>query len=66
MSLYLYFKAKEGLLHPSGSLSSLMSSRAIALANKEVRKAVDDGKAKKKCGPCIKYVFNCMLANVLS
>ena len=49
MSIIRYLKAKDGLPDPSGSLSSSVSSRAITMANKEVRETIN---AKgKKCGP---------------
>ena len=46
MSMYNYFAVKDGLPDPKGSLSSQVSSRPIALANKEVKKELQ----KKKRG----------------
>jgi len=37
MSLLKYLKNKNGLPDPSGELSASISSRAIALANREVQ-----------------------------
>ena len=47
MSIRSFFKQKDGLPDPKGSLSSL-SSKAIALANKEVEKAITSEKGKKR------------------
>ncbi len=38
LSLLKYFKAKSGFPDPNGSLSRVITSKAIALANKEVEK----------------------------
>ena len=51
MSLRKYFKAKDGLPSPSGSLSNIMILRAVALANKEVDKVMGEAKKQKKRGP---------------
>lgn len=50
MSLRQYFKAKDGLPEPNGSLSRVMTTKAIAFANKEVEKALNDQTPKKR-GP---------------
>ena len=55
MSLRKYFKVKDGLPSPSGSLSNIMTLRAVALANKEVDKVMGEAKKQKKCGPYMKY-----------
>ena len=54
MSLQKYFKAKDGLPSPSGSLSNIMTLRAVALANKEV---MVEAKKQKKRGPYMKYIL---------
>lgn len=51
MSLRQYFKARDGLPDPKGSLSSNLSSRAIATANKEVEAALKARSKGKKRGP---------------
>ena len=48
MSLRQYFKPREGLPDPKGSLSVRIESRAIALANTEVEKAVKEKQEKKR------------------
>ena len=53
MSLRQYFKPREGLPDPKGSLSVRIESRAIALANREVEKAIKE-KQEKKRGPYTK------------
>ena len=57
MSLQKYFKAKDGLPSPSGSLSNIMTLRAVALANKEVDKVMVEAKKQKKRGPYMKYIL---------
>ena len=57
MSLRKYFKAKDGLPSPSGSLSNIMTLRAVALANKEVGKVMGEAKKQKKCGQYMKYIL---------
>ena len=57
-----YFKPKDGLPDGlEGSLSSILPSQAIALANKEVEKVISEkGDTKKRCatrdGVSIRYV----------
>jgi len=46
MALLKYFKRKDGLPNPNGSLSSAIPGKTIAQMNKEVEKAL----APKKCG----------------
>ena len=48
MSIRSFFKPKDGLPDPKGSLSSSLSSKAIALVNKEVEKAITSEKGKKR------------------
>ena len=57
MSLQKYFKAKDGLPSPSGSLSNIMTLRAVALANKEVDKVMVEAKKQKKRGRYMKYIL---------
>ena len=42
MLILSYFKPKDGLPDPKGSLSSILPSQAIALANKEVEKVISE------------------------
>ena len=51
MALYKYFKRKEDLPNPRGSLSSSISPRAIASANREVEEEIRKQKEKKSRGP---------------
>ena len=48
MSIRSFFKPKDGLPDPKGSLSSSLPSKAIALANKEVEKATTSETGKKR------------------
>ena len=48
MSLLKYFRRKEELPDPKGSLSLSVPSRAIASANKEVEKELRKSKNKKR------------------
>ena len=57
MSLQKYFKAKDGLPSPNGSLSNIMTLRAVALANKEVDKVMGEAKKQKNRGPYMKYIL---------
>ena len=50
MSILSYFKPKDGLPDPNGSLSSILPSQAIALANKEVEKVISEKGDTKKHG----------------
>ena len=50
MSLRKYFKPMDGLPDPKESLSTSLSSGAIALANREVEKAMNSQKSQKR-GP---------------
>ena len=50
MSIRSYFKPKDGLPDPKGSLSSILPSQAIALANKEVEKVISEKGDTKKRG----------------
>ena len=54
MSVRQYFKPRDGLPDPKGSLSTSMSSLVIASANREVEKALEA--VSKKRGPYRKYV----------
>ena len=56
MALLHYMKPIDGLPDPRGSLSSCISSQAIAEANKEVQKAKAGGTGKR--GPYTKYSAN--------
>lgn len=47
MSIVRYLEAKDGLPNPSGSLSSSVPSRAIAMANKKVREALNSKRGKR-------------------
>ena len=49
MSILRYFKPKDSLPDPKGSLSTSMSSEAIESANREVREAMASS-AKRKRG----------------
>ena len=51
MSILNYFKPRDELPDPKGSLSTSMSSAAIASANREVEKAMEDTNKSKKRGP---------------
>ena len=53
MALLKYFKRKHELPNPRGSLSSSISPRAIASANREVEEEIRKAKEKKR-GPYIK------------
>ena len=50
MSIRNYFKPKDGLPDPKGSLSRSLPSHAIALVNKEVAKAINEKGGTKKRG----------------
>ena len=65
MSILRYFKPKDSLPDPKGSLSASMSSEAIASANQEVQEAMASS-AKGKRGPYTKYVcIHIQLNNLL-
>ena len=52
MGLWKYLRRKEDLPDPKGSLSSSISSQAIASVNREVEKALEKDLLKnKKRGP---------------
>ena len=57
MSLLNYFKRKKDLPNPRGSLSSSISPRAIALANREVQEEIRRAKENKR-GPYNKLVVS--------
>ena len=63
MSLLNYFKRKKDLPNPRGSLSSSISPRAIALANREVQEEIKRGKENKP-GPYNKLVV-CLTTSIL-
>ncbi len=48
MSIRSFFKPKDGLPDPKGSLSSSLPSKAIALANREVEKVTTSETGKKR------------------
>ena len=50
MLIRRYFKPKDSLPDPKGSLSSQIPSQAIALANKEVEKIINKKGGTKKRG----------------
>ena len=50
MALLKYLKPIDGLPDPKGSLSASMSSRTIAMANKEVEQVMNKERGKKR-GP---------------
>ena len=50
MSIRSFFKQKDGLPDPKGSLSTCLSSQAIALANKEVEKVTSEKGIGKQRG----------------
>ena len=52
MALLRYFKKRDGLPDPKGSLSHTIPSRAISMANSEVTEATT---GDKKRGPYKKY-----------
>ena len=52
MALLRYFKKRDGLPDPKGSLSHTIPSRAISMANSEVTEAMT---GDKKRGPYKKY-----------
>ena len=52
MSLLRFFKPKDGLLDPRGTLSTSVTYAAIAQANQEVQKATG---SEKQRGPYKKY-----------
>ena len=52
MSLLRFFKPKDGLPDPRGTLSTSLTYAAIAQANQEVQKATS---SVKQCGPYKKY-----------
>ena len=54
MSILRYFKQASGLPDPKGPLSSTISSRAIAEANKQVQEALG-GEKNAKRGPYQRY-----------
>ena len=54
MSIRQYFKARDGLPDPNGSLSSTMTPKAIALVNREADKENEAAKARKSRGPYLK------------
>ena len=51
MSIQDYFKPRDGLSDPKGSLSTSISSADIASANWEVEKAMENTNKSKKHGP---------------
>ena len=53
MSIRKYFKLRDGLPDPKGSLSASIPAEAISLANTEVQKVIDSKKANKR-GPYTK------------
>ena len=55
MSIRKYFKPKDGLPDPKGSLSCILPSQAIAVANKEVEKIMNEKGGTKKCGQYGRY-----------
>ena len=48
MSILNYFKLKDGLPDPKGSLCQCLSSLAIAAANSEVTKEIGGSAAQKR------------------
>ena len=48
MSIRSFFKRKDGLPDPKGSLSTCLYSQAIALANKEVKVTSEKGIGKQR------------------
>ena len=50
MSIRSFFKRKDGLPDPKGSLSTCLSSQAISLANKEVEKVTSEKGIGKQRG----------------
>ena len=50
MSIQSFFKRMDGLPDPKGSLSTCLSSQAIALANKEVEKVTSEKGIGKQRG----------------
>ena len=58
-----FFKPKDGLLDPKGSLSSTLPSKVIALANKEVENVVELPLAYQYfSSSCLPYFFIYMVA----
>ena len=54
MSLLKYFRRKQRVPDPNGSLSTSISPRAISLANCEVQEELRKDKNRKKRGPYTK------------
>ena len=54
MSLLKYFRCKQRVPDPDGSLSTSISPRAISLANREVQEELRKDKNRKKRGPYTK------------
>ena len=68
MSIRCYFKPKDSVPDPKGSLSSRIPSQAIALANKEVEKIINKKGGTKKRGNAegeISKKDSCMLLRSL-
>ena len=54
MSLLKYFRCKQRLPDPDGSLSTSISPRAISLANREMQEGLRKDKNRNKRGPYTK------------
>ena len=54
MSLLKYFRRKQCVPDPDGSLSTSISPRAICLENREVQEELRKDKNRKKSGPYTK------------
>ena len=61
MSIRQYFKPRDGLPYPRGALCNSISSNAIAMANKEVKKKIAEKKKKRgqysRCEVTILYPY---------
>ena len=54
-SIWLILHCKEGLPHPSGPLSTIISTLSVATVNEEVKTIVTAGENKKERGPYVTF-----------
>ena len=64
-SILRYFKPRDGLPDPNGSLSASLPSQAIDAVNREVERTIDAAKGKKR-GPYIRssHSYSVSIASV--